>query len=407
MLSLWLAGWGPPGAAQEASPSAAENASSAEASPSAAASASSSPAPTPLLERTPEPSIAEQIEWMQPSSTLDGEVTVVAHTESVWTTLGANGAWYSADGLTWSRGTVGPVNVDPPSDPGLAWEPPVFIGVAELQGTLYALARWHGTADSLVPLIFSSSDGKRWTQLPSDGWWGYSPTGIASDGRRLIVTNRSFGEGTGSVFESPDGVSWTEHRLGDLGAGMTSVYADADGVVAVGYRLADDTGQTPAVWISSSPSSWEEVPMAGVPERTTPQAVTRAPSGEYVMLTSTVLPRSTPCSVEDPCQPDEIRAWSSADGQAWTGQSLLGQSGSSGYQPPWGLAAWSNGVIALVPGATGVSGWTSRELSTWAVADLLEEIRTSSVVALAAHGSRVVVVTWAEGGSTLLVGDIE
>ena len=31
---------------------------------------------------------------------LDGEVTVVAHTEMGWIALGVNGAWYSADGLT-------------------------------------------------------------------------------------------------------------------------------------------------------------------------------------------------------------------------------------------------------------------------------------------------------------------
>jgi hypothetical protein len=348
--------------------------------------------PNPSVPRTPQPETREQIEWTPSGSDLDEEVTVVAPSALGWIALGVGAAWFSADGLTWSRGAVGPVTVDPPSNPGSAWEAPVFVGVAELQGTLYALARWHGTADSLAPLIFSSSDGMTWTHLPSDAWWGYSPTGIASDGSRLIVTNHDFAAGAGSVLESPDGISWAEHRIGDYGAGMTTVYADADGVVAVGYRLADDSMETPVVWLSSAPSSWEEVPLADAPLRTTPQVISRTASGDYLLLTATIAARTTPCSVDDPCEPDGIGAWTSANGRGWTASTLLGQSDSTGVPSHWQLTTGSRVAVAMAATPAGIAAWSSRDGSTWAVVGLPTGAAAGEAALLAARGDQLVLI---------------
>jgi hypothetical protein len=357
-------------------------------SPSNSASSSASAGATATSSATVVPTSTEPIGTMAVAwsrfSFAGGQPHAAAATTPGWAALGDGLAWWSNDGATWEAGTIGDVSVSPPFGARSDWGTPSPVAIAKLGTVWYAVANWQGPDDRIVPVVFKSSDGRKWQHEPSSSWWGHFATGLASDGAQLIATSYDFGLGLGSVFTSADGVIWTEHIAPGGPASMLDLIADADGIVAVGYRYSDSGGEMPVVWLSKDGKAWSETSLPGAPNRTVPWSVARTLSGGYIVLTTTTTTPKDPCSVEVPCPPDTLGAWYSPDGIEWQPSDFPNSQLPSSLHLDLSVVAASPGVLAAGTTVDGPAAWSSVDGSKWvrlALPDSMTATSWSSVVA--------------------------
>jgi hypothetical protein len=182
------------------------------------------------------------------------------------------GAWYSVDGITWERAAVPPVPSEVyPGDDGKT--PQIYLSdVAgwrdRLVATGYAMLTSDGNFDHPVAVLWTSRDGRAWTDVPtpavvfppdssiSDVTAG--PDGFVAVGR---VANGQ--EVAAAIWTSPDGRDWLLHRPGPDGLVLNSVTAGAGGYVAVGATMECDTdcaSREAVVMTSVDGETWVTVP---------------------------------------------------------------------------------------------------------------------------------------------------
>ena len=185
---------------------------------------------------------------------------------------------------------------------------------------------------------------------------------------------------------------------------MLDVIADSDGIVAVGYRYSDSTGETPAIWVSKDGKSWSETDLPDAPSRTVPWSVARTQDGTYVLLTTTTLTPSEPCSVDVPCPPDTLGAWYSADGQTWRQGELPKAEVASGFQfDMWVLPA-SSGLVALATTLDGPAAWSSLDGLKWEPLPLVESMSSTSLTSAVSDGATVLLFGQGEVGAEIVRG---
>jgi hypothetical protein len=309
--------------------------------------------------------------------------------DNTWIALGEGEAWLSEGGSLWRQGSIGNVAIPPWIDPQLTRGLPHPIGAARLGDRWFAVSRLDGGVDAITPVVFVSADGLTWTHLVSSKWWGYVPTGLASNGKVLVATNAGSLAGQGSVFVSNDGIEWTEHLASGGPAAMVDIYAGPDAMVAVGYRWSDETLESPVAWVSSDGFTWAEADPIDAARGTTPRAVGRTASGSFVMLTTvTTFPGG--CS-ENTCLTHVLGAWYSTDGQQWRKADFPKASAPFGSYREIDLLPISGGLLAIVSTKDGSAAWVTSDGIAWKDAEF-----TSADLSVSAGASN--------GGSALLFG---
>lgn len=326
-----------------------------------------------------------------------GPISAAGFSNNSWAALGEGTAWVSADGIHWDAGTFGGVTVPPEGTSASEFGIPQPVDIAILGDVWYALARWTGQdGDTNVPLIFGSTDGKRWEQKPSSGKWGYYPTAFASNNSSLIATQYEFGVGLGSLFTSDDAITWREHLASGGPASMLDVVVTSNRIAAVGYRYSDAGGEVPVVWWSDNGTTWAESQLAGALPRTTAWAISHAGANNFVVLATTTVDTST----------DTLRAWFSKDAKVWSSADFPKTTVPNVFHRDVRLLPINAGVLAFATTEQGLAAWGSLDGSRWSVISMPDAVKAASVTALATDGeSFLVFVSGSDGDVLLLRGE--
>jgi Tol biopolymer transport system component len=201
---------------------------------------------------------------------------------------GWNGAWFSADGVGWTRASVPPVPSDVyPGDDGK--HPQVYLtDVTGGGGRLVAVgwASLEGDGDQTRAVLWTSVDGMGWTDVPVDGDVfpaGTTLTSVAGRPGGFVAIGTISGAGGGyasAAWHSADGLVWNRvgraafvsaYPDGTTGDGtrvslnVSSVAAGPGGFVAVGadgycHRSGDGCPSSEAVvWTSRGGVEWSRV----------------------------------------------------------------------------------------------------------------------------------------------------
>lgn len=187
-----------------------------------------------------------------------------------------NRAWFSSDGMTWDLATVPPVPEGVyPGDDGR--HPQVHLGeIAASSDRLVALGWKMMNNNSEVPVMWTSSDGMSWTDVPLDP--EVFPRGGTIDeithGPNGFVAVGSLDRRTQpTMWRSADGLRWNQVSS-DQGAFISrvllpgrssaiwSVAASESGYVAVGvdgFCLVGCRSAEAAIWTSTNGESWVRV----------------------------------------------------------------------------------------------------------------------------------------------------
>lgn len=192
-------------------------------------------------------------------------------------------AWYSTDGITWELASVPatPEGVYIDEDHVDAW----MRDVAELDGRLIAVGsiamRMGPNSYRYDPVMWSSTDGRTWIQVPLDATVFTSTTefrGIAAGPRGFVAVGQHLqppsccAEMPG-VWWSPDGLRWRSVSQGNAAFvstrnsdfGVHAIAAGPSGYVAVGldsrclYFPRACIVTEIAVWVSSDGRTWSRV----------------------------------------------------------------------------------------------------------------------------------------------------
>ena len=170
----------------------------------------------------------------------------------------APAAWSSVDGVSWDQLTL-----DLPVAPELA----SFAAVrSDDDGWLAAGSISRGVDAPAAPIVWASSDGAAWScrVLDSAGFEVVHPTGLHRSAQGWLavgIAGDVCGSGASCVghaiaWTSPDGVRWSEGRIGvePWHTGGTAVAGSSEGFVAVGH------GTT---WWSADGNVWVEIDDGG------------------------------------------------------------------------------------------------------------------------------------------------
>ncbi len=227
----------------------------------------------------------------------------------------------------------------------IARAPAAYVSVG------YVSPGWH-------PVAWTSPDGESWSvhRLGETGYTFVLAVAIGADGT-IVAVGRS---GPRPVaWTSRDGASWTEHPVPVLGTAgtaerMSAVVAAPGGFLA-GGSIGPETGSRHArFWRSADGSAWNPVPddAAGFADAEVRSIVRTATSYVAVGLRGTA------------GHPTGSVAWTSADGERWTrvdsADLRTGQTASLVVGPDGGLVAVGADLErreALV--------WTSPDGLTW------------------------------------------
>ena len=107
-----------------------------------------------------------------------------------------------------------------------------------------------GPTGPVHPAIWLSGDGIAWRLGDASGLKSAVPSGVASDGRRVVVVARS--SDSVVVLASTDLRGWTP--ITPLGSRVVSVVAGGPGFVALGERLATNRF---AIWTTTDGTAWK------------------------------------------------------------------------------------------------------------------------------------------------------
>jgi hypothetical protein len=222
-------------------------------------------------------------------------------------------AWFSPDGMTWTRakvtdGTGRTMDQVIATDHG-------FVAIGEAEYSFHA-GFGGGTA------IWTSPDGRTWT-LQHDKRTpprGTALRSILADGPGFLASaSFEYSEGftkplppvTAGIWRSTDAIHWSPIPGSPLG--VREMIRTSSGLVAIGLKGDGDAGH-PVSWRSSDSRSWSSVefpssngPAAGT--TTYPQRLVGGPAGLLAFGERV-----------DDLSPDDFSAvaWSSADGTAWS-----------------------------------------------------------------------------------------
>jgi len=327
---------------------------------------------------------------------------VTIATDDGWAALSDGAAWWSPDGIDWQPGTFDPVSVPPPSDTLDLWSTPRPTAITRFGDALFAIAHWEGPSGGYLPIVFTSVDGRHWSHLPSSDWWGQASTGLASDGSQLIAANYEFGVGGGSVFTSPDGVTWREHLAPGGPASMLDVVADADRSVAVGYRLSENLLlPVPVVWWSDDGEDWSESVLPGAAEGTIPWSISRAGDGTYALLTTTTPPYTLPCP-DDGCPTSHLGVWYSPDAKEWhPAEFPEATAADPGHLNSWMLAPAAGGLVAGGVTDDGPMVWASIDGGRWSAVNVPADAATEFSIAAGSENTILLFLSGTGGDQAL------
>ncbi len=265
--------------------------------------------------------------------------------------------WYSVDGFEWGE-------IATLADVGLtsvvhAHDVYVAVGRRDLGGLQTAPAVWTSpdgrtwTASSDVPPILgpATADGPAYT-----GSWMVDVA--ATDGGFVAIGQAA---GTGAAWMSTDGISWAAVAgtpFGSDAVDLRGISFGARVLVAIGHTATDADSPGPLrTWWSANGERWTEAP---------PDArfdvLGEGPLGAQVIwhrdryvLLGTLF--------EGP------RAWTSADGKAWTDSVALPHEGGSGWGYVVDVATDDRTLIAVGDDqdgdGRGASIWASGDGETW------------------------------------------
>jgi hypothetical protein len=181
------------------------------------------------------------------------------------------GAWYSSDGSTWERASVPPVPPEVyPGDDGKT--PQIYLtDVADRGGRLvatgWAMLTDDGNGDHPVVVVWTSRDGRSWTDVPTPADV-FPPDSSISDITAgpdgfVAIGHITVGQvSTPAIWSSSDGRDWRLHRPGPDGLQLSSVAAGDGGYVAVGATMGctDCASREAVVMTSVDGDTWVGVP---------------------------------------------------------------------------------------------------------------------------------------------------
>jgi hypothetical protein len=266
----------------------------------------------------------------------------------LWLALGWNEMWTSPDGDTWTRHEFDcQICADNEARDGSPYAA-YMTGVTRRGDTLYAAGVAYLAGDSRELLLWTSSDGATWTEVPhEDSVWSVS-FGVATNGTVLAVATSYFAVPTGAVLTSVSGASWDEQQPGGT-ASMLGIYADADGFVAVGYREPNEGSNVPVIWISPDGSSWTDASPAGASGMLV--SVTRAASGAYVAAGM--------------ASDGSLVVWWSRDGVGWLSTTIDADMPAQVGWPDFRLATSDDSIALLAATGAGWTTWASEDGFAW------------------------------------------
>jgi hypothetical protein len=236
------------------------------ATPEPTPEATATPDPTPIPTPVPTPSSTpEVIAGLTLAATFDdGDGSTAVHDVAVW-----NGAfvalgeswevdatnpeprvWRSADGQSWSEGTI---------DLGAGASPQALAPLAD--GSLMILGSIGGSveywSDPARAAAWTSLDGVAWTRLdlPFDGQTVYGPIEFAAGGRGIVATVDD------EIWHSPDGRTWGLAYDGPRGTVAYGAVAGDEGWIV---RRSNASLGTTTLLVSGDAVTWHEVDLGYV-----------------------------------------------------------------------------------------------------------------------------------------------
>lgn len=327
------------------SPSVAPTAGGPSGNPSTSASPHASDAP---------PSDAPGVSWQRlelPGSDGMGAVVDVESIAGGFVALGFTGPtgstiWTSADGRTWTE------------RPQPHWANVALASMAEIDGRLIAVGRDTTDIEAELAVVWISDDGVEW-RLAEGGpdLVGAQLIEVVATDAALVAIGGFPGRDAAAAFTSADGEVWTladTHTPGAFDQAFTwSVAAGGPGLVAVGWRRNADPaiGFDPAFWTSTDGASWSLAP--------TPAGAPGAQARDIIGLDDGTL-----AAVGDLVNGGQSFAWASDDGIAWD-LAEPGDGFDGGLVADLGRS--SAGLVAV--GSVGTDGamWTSDDGRAWAL----------------------------------------
>jgi hypothetical protein len=220
--------------------------------PTPSAAPITSPSPTVS---TPPPAAVDAAAWYPVGIFPDdgpqlglGQATAVTTTWfgflAVGSTPRGGTSWWSPDGTAWTAAFY--------DDPALRGA--LLTGVAASDSRIVAIGMIEAPVGTRRPAIWSSPDGLAWTlalELPADTFGAIRGVVYAS-GSFVAVGTLDEDAGSGTIWTSSDGVTWSESTLAD-GYPLTIVNGPAGALIAGGRDeidaawLLDRAGQTHAL----------------------------------------------------------------------------------------------------------------------------------------------------------------
>lgn len=238
---------------------------------------SSSPIPSPTT-------TGFDISWEEGGWAEDAVVTDVMYDDAgdQWLAVGGQSIWTSADGGSWSHGTVESAGCEQPEE-RCSWS---IYGIEPLGDRLIALGLIaYSGSDGTGLVSWMSDDGRSWTLSTSGaGATAQGPTSAEANGIVLLTTPDLTTPEGGTAFNTTlDGATWESAYEGD-GIKVHDVYGDEAGFVGVGvaYQFREDGyAVQPIVRVSADGRAWQtatigEVGAGGL------SAIERLPSGRYL-----------------------------------------------------------------------------------------------------------------------------
>jgi hypothetical protein len=254
-------------------------------------------------------------------------------------------------------------------------DPPAYLAVHALaahEDVVVAIGQAEGGAGTRWLVEWLSPDGgDTWEQLRENALTqeAYLVRDMAAGGGAVVVATHGAAIGSGALWASRDGQSWTIALPPDAPLEVLGVSHDGARFLAVGRRYDGASGSSwsPAAWVSPDGFAWsEDTPLSDG----TMVDVAADASGSAVAVG---------CSGEphDPTKTGDARWWSDSRASSWTA-AIVG--------PPdqclRSVAAVDGGWVALATGTGGVSWWTATADSDWREDDVAPDVAHRSTLAV-------------------------
>ncbi len=282
-----------------------------------------------------------------------GAVVDVEAIAGEYVALGFNGPigstiWTSPDGRTWTE------------RPQPQWRNVALSSMAAVEGRLIAVGRDMTDIEAEFAVVWISDDGVGWRAAEG------GPDLVGAQLIELVATDAGLvaiggypGRDAAAAFTSPDGEVWALAGTATPDvfeqAFAWSVAAGGPGLVAAGWKRNADPaiGFDPAFWTSADGMSWSAAPApAGAPG---------AQARDIVALENGIM-----AAVGDLVNGGESFAWASNDGITWE-LTEPGEGFNGGLVSD--LSPSSFGLVAAGSVATDGAIWTSADGRGWTLVD--------------------------------------